>query len=190
MKKAFLLGILFSLSLFVGAANATTVNLYVDSAPNEFGSPAWPAWETNAKAAAAAGTFVNMQNSVNPANAGTQNFEVQDATVYSFGDLGRGLHFVYWVPGETIANLQSKNFEVAMLYQWDGVWYDYYAENYGQTWLAPLNWEEYNSGVIGMPRFAWWGAYNTNTPAELAADLAYFDAHQGDVEFQYRFNEN
>ncbi len=78
------------------------VSLFVDSAPNVYGSPDFPAWKANAYAAAAGGTFVNMINGINPANIGTTNFEIEDEVVYSFGDLGKRLHWIYWIPNQLI----------------------------------------------------------------------------------------
>jgi len=163
---------------FLNAAQA--VSLYVDSAPNVYGSPDYTGWWDNAKQDASDGTFVNMLNSVNPANAGTTNFEIQDAVVYSFGDLGRRLHFVYWLPGVTVDSLAGR-FEISMEYVWDGVTYDFYDEYYGQTWLEPTTWENYNGGVIGTAGFAWWGAYGVNTQSALDAELAEWDNYQGNI---------
>jgi hypothetical protein len=165
---------------FMQTAQAN-IQLYVDSAPNVYGSPNYAGWQANAFMQAANGSFVNMNNSVNPLNAGTTQFDIKDATVYSFGDLGRRLSFVYWVPNETIADLQSHNFALSLLYNWDGVTYDGYDEYYGQTWISPSSWQEYNGGVIGVAGWAWWGAYLQNTQAALDADLAAWDPSQGNI---------
>ena len=37
-----------------------------------------------------------------------------------------------------------------------------------------------------MAGWAWWGAYNTNTQAELDADLAAWEPAQGQLTFQVR----
>ncbi len=162
--------------------------LYLDSAPNKYGSPAYAPWETSAFAAAAAGTFVNMDNGINPANVGTTDYEAEDVTVYSFGDLGKRLHFIYWMPGETITSLTAKNFQIAMSYVWDGVTTDFYDDYYGQTWLTPSSWIEYSGGVIGSAGFAWWGAYGVNTPEALAADLADIAKYSGDITLYVRMD--
>lgn len=164
-----------------------SVYLYVDSAPNAYGSPAYEPWKTNAFATAEAGTFVNMQNSFNPANAGTLNYEIQDEVVYSFGDLGNRMHFIYWVPNATINALSS--FQLSMFYTWDGVEYDFYNDYYHTTWLTPGSWIEYNGGVIGTAGFAWWGAYNTNTQAELDQDLLDWGSVAESITFKVRFEE-
>ncbi|HEX9022787.1 MAG TPA: PEP-CTERM sorting domain-containing protein [Geobacteraceae bacterium] len=169
----------------MGAAHA--VSLYVDAAPNAYGSPDYAGWWNNAKSSVDSGSFINMQHSANSANAGTTNFEMQDAVVYSFGDLGKRLHFIYWLPGETIDSLQGR-FAISMDYVWDGVTHDFYREYYGETWLEPTRWENYNGGVIGTAGFAWWGAYDTNTQAELDSNLAEWDPLQGNIIMHVRLD--
>ena len=161
-----------------GTAGAATVALYVDSAPNAYGSPDYPAWRDAAWAGAAAGTFVNMAHSVNPANVGTLRFDIRDEVVTSFGDLGRRLTWVYWVPGETRDQLQGR-LQIALFNTWDGQTSDFYADSYGQTWLQPASWVDYDAdgdgatdGVVGAAGMAWWGAYGVNTPEALEQDLA------------------
>lgn len=187
MKKLWLI-VFAAMVLAAGNARANGIQIYVDSAPNAYGSPDYDAWWSAAKTGAVSGTFVNMAHSVSPANGGTTNFEIQDTVVYSFGDLGRRLHFVYWIPGATTQEL-SNSAQVAMYYEWDGVTYDFYGDYYGSTWLTPTKWEDYNGGVIGTAGFAWWGAYGINTPEALAADLASWDMSQGDVTFKLRIQD-
>lgn len=173
------------------AAVADSVNLYVDAAPNVYGSPDYAPWEADAFSAAASGTFVNMGNSTNPDNAGTTNFEIEDEVVYSFGDLGKRLTFIYWIPGETVENLADNAlFQVSLVNVWDGDTSDFYDDYYGTTWLEPSKWEDYDSdgdtvpdGVIGTGGMAWWGAYNTNTQEELDADVAEWGGVQEDWIF-------
>ncbi len=154
------------------------LQIYVDAAPNVYGSPDYPDWQTAAYAAAAAGTFINMENSVNSANVGTTNFEIEDEVVYSFGDLGKRLTWVYWIPGETVDEL-SDRFQISLINVWDGETWDFYDYYYGSTWLTPTKWADYDKdddqivdGVIGTAGMAWWGAYGVNTPEALAQDLA------------------
>ena len=176
-------------------ANSLSVQLYVDTAPNVYGSPDYAAWEVDAFSAAANGTFINMANSINPANVGTTDFEIQDEVVYSFGDLGKRLHFIYWIPGETVADLTSQ-FQISLINIWDGDVLDFYLDYYGSTWLEPTKWVDYddgvNQGVIGTAGMAWWGAYNTNAQEELESDIAewikaeedwIFTAKLGNVEY-------
>lgn len=171
-----------SIVLFAGAAQA--LSLYVDSAPNAFGSPDYPTWQDAAFASAADGTFVNMQNGINPANVGTTDFEIQDEVVYSFGDLGKRLHWVYWLPGESLDALAGTDrFEISLFNIWDGSTLDFYDYYYGSTWLEPTKWADYDSnddgiadGVIGTAGMAWWGAYGVNTQEALDADIAAWGA--------------
>jgi hypothetical protein len=169
-------------------AQAISVDIFVDSSPNVFGSSSYAGWWANAKATAADGTFVNMANSVNPLNSGTTSFEVEDHVVYSFGDLGRRLNFVYWIGDETIASLQSQDFQISMNYEWDGIEYDLYDEYYGQTWITPgsQNWTEFNGGVVGSAAFGWWGAYDVNTQEALDADFAAWRPYFGDITLHTR----
>ncbi|MBE2215447.1 MAG: hypothetical protein IAE82_16350 [Opitutaceae bacterium] len=76
--------------------------------------------------------------------------------------------------------------QIAMDYDWDGVTYDFYADDYGATWLTPTTWEQVDGGVIGTAGFAWWGAYGVNTQAALEADLAAWDPFQGDITLHTR----
>jgi hypothetical protein len=183
MKKFLVVTVMSFVLCFPVLIHATTVNLFVDAAPNAYGSPDFAGWKTNAYKTAIAGTFVNMENSYNPANRSTTNFEINDCVVYSFGDLGKRLHFVYWVPNETIASLTAKNFEVSGSYLWDGVEYDYF-----DGWYTPTSWEEKDGGVIGTAGFAWWGAYGINTQEALDAELADWDLYQGNFTFRAKFD--
>lgn len=183
MKRLPATGLILVAFALGGTDIASSTSLYVDSAPNMYGAPAYDSWWETAQSNAAAGTFVNMANSHNTANSGTTNFVIEDLVVYSFDDLGSRLHFVYWLPDETIATVTSQNLQVALDYQWDGITYDFYGEYYGETWLTPINWQEYEGGVIGTAGFAWEGAYGIDTPEALAADLAEIAAHQGSITF-------
>jgi len=183
----------------MGTASAGTITafLYADTAPNVYGSPSWGPWWTAAKADAAAGTFVNMRSGKHP---GTTYFEPEEAIVYSTMDLGKRLHWIYWVPGKTIAQLQSCNFQVNWMVDWDGVDYVYDWNTYDLVeadlvggiptngWIQPGSWIEYDKdgdnnpdGVIGTFGFAWW-AYD-----DLAAPLStdgnpYNEVNQADVD--------
>lgn len=171
------------------------VTLYVDAAPNAYGSPAYPAWEEDAFAAAAAGTFVDMTGGVNACNVGTTDFEIEDEVVYSFGDLGKRLTWVYWIPGETTANLAGR-IEVALFNTWDGEVMDFYEYYNSSTWLVPTRIYNYDSdgdgnpdGVVGLAGMAWWGAYDVNTPAALEADLAAWGTARESWEFMVKLDD-
>ncbi len=168
-------------SVFIGASSSFgyQVNLYVDAAPNIYGSPDYASWEAAAFSAAANGSFVNMANGFNSVNAGTTNFAIQDEVVYSFGDLGKRLTWIYWVPGATINDLKG-NFELSLFNYWGNEpALDFYGTYSGSTWLEPTQWIDYDAdnngtidGVIGTAGAAWWGAYGVNTQQALDADLA------------------
>jgi hypothetical protein len=182
------------LALFtlVGFASAGTITafLYADTAPNVYGSPNWAPWWTQAKADVAAGTFVNMRSGKHP---GTTYFEPKEAIVYSTMDLGRRLHWIYWVPGKTINDLQTCNFQVNWMVDWEGVDYVYdWANNKlvqanlvggipTNGWIQPSSWIEYNGGVIGTFGFAWWAHDNLAPPYDSNPPTWWDETDQDDV---------
>lgn len=180
MKKKVLTGLAVGLMMFGTARMAQATSLFVDAAPNVYGSSAYASWQANAYASIANGTFVNMASSINSNNIGTTNFEIQDEVVYSFGDLGKRLTWLYLIEGESVESLQGKNrFQISLKNTWDGDVEDFYLTYYGNTWLEPTKWTNYdsngdgtNDSVIGTAGMAWWGAYGVNTQAALDADLA------------------
>ncbi len=175
---------LFGVALLAPFARAITINAYVDAAPNAFGSPDFAPWWTAAKIDAVNGTFVNMAHSVDPANQGTLQFNIRDTFVYSFGDLGKRLHFIYWIPGETTDSLTAQHFQIGIDLVWDGVTYPTWA--YGDEWVTPLSWENYDGGVIGSGGVAFWGAYGINTQAALEADIAAYQPYTDGFNFRVR----
>ena len=200
MKKLCILLAVLMVGFFtISAASANPVNLYLDTAPNASGSPAWPVFRDAAYAAIYNGTFINQANSYNAANAGTLNYEAEDYLVYSFGDLGKRLHAFYYIPGETIASLGSR-FQVSILYEWDGVWYNPYAPYGWGEWVTPSSWINYDGnydgtvdGVMGPMGNAIWGAYGyaSDTPearAALAADLVDAENYLGNTRFFARLD--
>ena len=171
----------FSLAcILLLAGSSFALSIYVDAAPNVYGSPNYASWQTAAFAAAADGTFTNMSNGVNSCNIGTTDFEIQDEVVYSFGDLGKRLSWIYWIPNETLASLGNDRFQVSLFNTWGSdPAEDFYQTYDGSTWLTPTKWVDYDSdndgdtdGVIGVAGMAWWGAYGVDTPEALAADIA------------------
>jgi hypothetical protein len=113
-------------------------------------------------------------------------------------DLGRRLHWIYWVPGKTIAQLQNCNFQVNWMVDWEGVDYVYDWDNYDLVqanlvggiptngWIQPSSWIEYNGGVIGTFGFAWWAYDDLAPPYDSNPDpndpSTYFDeVNQADV---------
>ena len=164
-----------------GVASAD-VQLYVDSAPNVYGSPAWGPWWTQAKADVVAGTFTNMRTGTYP---GTLNADPYDEIVYSTGDLGKRLHWIYWVPGETVAGLDGR-FEVKWVIDWAGTNWTYEGGTWaldGPTvgWSQPSSWEDYSGGVIGSLGFAWW-ATDDDAPPFNTDGSPYNEVDQADID--------
>lgn len=180
MKRKLIYSLLLAVSCFSSIARADIIEfdiqIFVDAAPNKFGSPDYAGWETDTFAAISAGSFQNMSNGSDPSNAGSTNFLIEDEVVYSFGDLGSRLTWIYWVPETDIAELTANNFEVSLVNIWDSEVTDFYDYYYGSSWITPSSWIEYNGGVIGTSGMAWWGAYNTNTQEELDSDIAEWGA--------------
>jgi len=173
LSMAILISVLFSL---LGTTTSFALSLYVDASPNVYGSPLYSDWKTSTFAAVASGTFQNMANGINTANIGTTNFEIQDEVVYSFGDLGKRLTWIYWIPNATVESLDG-HFEISLINIWGADSpIDFYNDYYGSTWLEPTTWTNYNGGVIGTAGMAWWGAYGVDTQEALEADLAEWGA--------------
>jgi len=199
MKKIIVTGILAMIVGAFSSANATLVELYLNTAPNASGSPAWAPFRDAAYAGIYNDAFVNQANSFNPLNSGTLNYEAEDYMVYSFGNLGKRLHAFYYLPGETVASLSGR-FQVSIQYEYDGVWYNPYEEYGWGEWVTPSSWTNYDGngdsiidGVMGSMGNALWGAYGytSNTPeaqAALAADLLGAENYLGDTRFFARLD--
>lgn len=151
---------------------SATVYLYVDAAPNIYGSSEYDSWKSTTYSSIIGNTFINMSSGVNASNIGTTNFEIQDEVVYSFGDLGKRLTWIYWVPNTTIADLTNQGFSISLYNYWDGDELDFYKYYYGSTWITPSSWAAYEGGVIGTAGMAWWGAKGVNTQEALDLDMA------------------
>jgi hypothetical protein len=174
MKKLSVFLMVVGLVINIGIANAyANVSLYVDAAPNVYSSADYAGWEATAFAAASTGNFTNMVNGINPANVGSTDFEIQDEVVYSFGDFGKRLTWIYWIPNATIEDLGNYDrFHISLTNVWDGVSWDFYEDYYHSTWVEPTKWTNYAGGVIGTAGMAWWGAYGIDTQTALDADIA------------------
>ncbi|MFB3910277.1 MAG: PEP-CTERM sorting domain-containing protein [Candidatus Eisenbacteria bacterium] len=179
--------LLLAAALAVTPASALTLN--ADSAPNMHGSGAWAPWWEQAKADVVAGTFVDMRTGTYP---GTHYYDPYDEIVYSTGDLGKRIHWIYWLPGERVENLDNR-FEVRWVIDWDGE--DWTVDASGNWILAdaeagwsqpsPTGWENYDDGdhdgVIGSLGFAWWATDNEALP--FTTDLnPYNEANQDDID--------
>ncbi|MEJ5251483.1 MAG: PEP-CTERM sorting domain-containing protein [Chthonomonadetes bacterium] len=181
MRSWWLATVLVALMTTAVYAATPPVFLYADTAPNAYGSPNWLPWRNAAFADAANGTFINMRSGAHP---GTRYFEPVEEIVYSTMDLGKRLHWVYWVPGATIAQLQSLQFKVNWMVDWEGVNYVYNwtTNNLEQAildpfgiptngWVEPSSWIEYDKdgdgtkdGVVGTFGFAWWATDDEAPP--------------------------
>ena len=171
--------------LYTGLAQADiAVALYADTAPNANGSPDWADWKTAAFAAAADSSFVNMASGMFP---GSQQFWPTEAIVYSTGDLGQRLHWVYWLPNATTAGLDGL-FQVKNVMDWDGVEYTYDWST-GETvedspdvgWIQPGSWINYQGGVVGTFGNAWWASDDLAPPLSTDAN-PYNETDAADVE--------
>ena len=184
-------------AIVVSSVNAGPVELYLDTAPN--GGSAYTTFRAAAEDAIFNDTFVNQANSNDAANVGTLNYAIEDYTVYSFGDLGNRLHAFYYIPGETVADLDGR-FQVNIEYEYDGVWENPYVEYGWGEWLQPGSWIDYDGdndgtvdGVMGSIGNALWGAYeySEDTPeaqAMLASDLVDFENYTGNTRFLTRLD--
>jgi hypothetical protein len=173
MRESFVVSMI--IGLFVVSGVSAEINLYVDSAPNVYGSPDYAAWWTGAKAAVADGSFVNMASS-DLETPGVLNALPYDEIVYSTGDLGRRLHWIYYVPNTTIDALRAADFKVRWVIDWDGTdWtYDWniydWTSNLENGWVQPASWVEYNGGVVGTFGEAFWATDNDALPYDSDAN--------------------
>ncbi len=183
-RKSTSIFMVICLALWTSAAGAATVYLYADSAPNAYGSPDWAPWWSQTKADVVAGTFINMRTGTYP---GHHWMDPYDEIVYSTGDLGKRLHWIYWVPGETTTSLENL-FEVRWIVDWDGIEYTYDWNTFSLVeatpdngWVEPSRWEDYSGGVIGTFGFAWWADDNLAPPFDTDGN-PYNEADQADID--------
>ena len=155
------------------APAAADVYLYVDSAPNLYGSPDWGPWWDDARADVAAGAFANMRSG-HLGTPGALNAHPYDEIAYETGDRGHRLHWIYWLGGQTTSGLNGK-FQVRRVADWGGnIW--------EEDWKQPSGWEDYGGGVIGSFHFArsaiddYAPPYDTGGSSGDEADQADIDA--------------
>lgn len=182
------------LALLAVPAIAGPMYLYVDSAPNKNGDPDWNGWWSSAKADVVAGNFQNMRAGSYP---GTLYADPLDMIVYSTGDLGKRLHWIYWIPEKSVAELTG-NFDVRIVLDWDNVQYSLNWASYGwdlltsdNNWIQPASWENYGEGTIGSFGNAWWAYDDLASPFDTKGnpydetDAADIQALRADI-FQYQ----
>lgn len=183
LRRMQTLALLASLTIPL-AVIAVPVELYVDSAPNVYGSPDWAPWWSATKSDVVAGTFTNLRTGTYP---GTDRISPYDEIVYSTGDLGKRLHWIYWVPGQSTSALDGL-FEVKWVIDWDGTdWtYDWDAMSWvldaaTEGWTQPSSWEDYSGGTIGNFGFAWWATDNDALPMDTGGS-PYDETDQADID--------
>ncbi len=186
MKRAIVVMLAATLLLAMGSgmASAITVTLNADTATNASGSPLWAAYRTAAFADVAAGTFVDMRSGT---YVGRSMFEATEAIVYSTGDLGKRLHWFYWLPGQTVAGMNGL-FQVKDVTDWDGVdWtYDWGTGTQVEDgpevgWIQPGSWINYNGGVIGTFGNAYWAWDDAALPYDTGGN-AYNETDAADIQ--------
>jgi hypothetical protein len=188
MKRSLLAGVMGLAVLVmvwggIGVVYADPV-LYVDSAPNVYGSPDWGPWWAATKSDVASGSFTNMRSGVYP---GTTMISPYDEIVYSTMDLGRRLHWIYWLPGETTGGLAGR-FEVKWVIDWGGTDWTWDWNTMSWTlddpnagWVQPGSWENYSGGVIGSFGFAWWARDDDAAPFSTDGN-PYNEVDQADID--------
>jgi|GEM_PF-711818 len=191
MRRSALWVLFFAVFCLAGDAQALSLSLYVDSAPNVYGSPDWSDWWDQTKEDVAAGSFVNLRTGTHP---GTTWIDPYDEIVYSTGDLGKRLHWIYWVSDATKASLDGL-FQVKWVIDWEGTdWtYDWTTSDWALNdpsdyWSQPSGWEDYDSdgngtvdGVIGSFGFAWWAMDNDALPGDTDG-IPYNETDQADID--------
>jgi hypothetical protein len=185
IRKHLILAAAFAVALFGAGtpSHALDITMNVVYAPNVYGSPDWAPWWDAAKNDVKDGTFQNMRSGMYP---GSQYMTPYEEIVYSTGDGGRRMHFIYWVPDTTIADLTG-NFEVKWVIDWDGT--DWTLDSGGAWtvddpntgWSEPSNWEEFMGGVIGSVGFAWWATDDDALPGDTGGS-PYDEVDQADID--------
>lgn len=163
-------------------SHATTVELYVDSAPNVYGSSSWNDWWIATKADVAAGNFTNLRTGTYPDSL---LIDPYDEIVYSTMDLGKRLHWIYWLPNESVANLNNR-FQVKWVIDWGGENWTYEGNDWALDgpevgWSQPTKWEDYSGGVIGSLGFAWWAYDDAALPYDSNGN-PYDETDQADID--------
>jgi PEP-CTERM motif len=193
-RLSLVLGIGVLMFAAAGSVHAAPI-LNVDSAPNVYGGgTGWDDWWTDAQDDVVAGTFVDMRSGVHGGalhpETGNVMMDPYDEIVYSTMDLGNRLHWIYWLPGETIAGLDGL-FEVKWVIDYYGSEWTYegggWAANGAEVgWSQPVNWEYYDdgsgtTGVIGSLGFAWWATDNEADPLDSFGSV-YDEVDQADID--------
>lgn len=184
----------FAVFFVAGCCCLASADLYVDSAPNIYGSPDWAPWWDQTKADIAGGTFTDLRSITSP-NTEPYTISPYDEIVYNTGDMGNRIHWVYWLPGENAASLDDR-LEVKWVIDWYGVNYtmdwstqSWTVDSSEQGWTEPTGWEDYDNGegvagVIGSFGFAWWANDNYAELFDTDGDI-YNETDQADIAALY-----
>jgi hypothetical protein len=181
MRTSLALAVVVVLGLgSVAMADIGPASLYVDAAPNAYGSPSYAPWLANTEAAIVAGNFVNFGNGAHP---GTLNTDPYDSLVYSVGDLGKRETFIYALPNWNAADMTARNFQEKLSINWGGYNYDlnWTTDNWddadpNNNWVTPGNYAPYgNYGVIGSFGLGYWVYSQT--------DYSYTSVTQSDIDY-------
>ncbi|MBP7825169.1 MAG: hypothetical protein KA236_01245 [Verrucomicrobia bacterium] len=176
IKKTLVCGAV-AVALSLSSALALEVNIYADSTPKDMNGQAYADWWAGAQSAAVNGTFINMANSINPANAGTTYFELED-----FAGVGweKRMACVFWAPNTSIAELQEANFKANTVYSES-------KKILGQSVLHDngwdntiITWTELTGGVVGTFDVAWESALT-----DIEQDRQYFN----DINFFVKWGD-
>jgi len=125
------------------------------------------------------------------AYSSTLFMQPEEEIVYSTGDLGRRLHTMFWIPGETILTLPGR-FQMRYCLDWGGddLIYDFGLGDYvpydgilgSAGWTQPAaSWENFGGGVTGRPGWAWWATDDDAPPYDTGGN-PYDEANAADVE--------
>ncbi len=159
MRRAtFLAGILLALSLGTASASSITINVYPALAPNAFGSPSYPAWQTNTVSAmmnngASTGTvgtpsYFEQNSNVTTSEVVVTGFpswlgEVDPGTSFGAGytsELGNRMTFPVWVNGGGEQfSISQMGFEATSSDPFNGLGFAFAPGNYN-----------YSAGYVGL----------------------------------------
>lgn len=175
-RKGFI--VLVTLVALTASSGASwAFSLFVDSAPSQvFNASAYDSWWSATMDDIFSGTFQNMANSSNPANRGTNNFDIRDVVQYDFADYGKQLNLIFWLPNQSKQKMTGK-FELKIKV-FDNML------NPATPWFEPNLWENTSNGLIGTVGFAW-NAQGIPA-AELDDYIENLGSDQGDILFKAR----
>jgi len=131
------------LTVGAAAAHADPLQIYLDAAPNVYGSPNYASWQASTVAALSNGSFVNMVDGANAANVGTTQYAAPDMAVTGFGNLGSQLTWIV----DFGPTAQPTDFTYSMSYMLDGVATDFWSGS--DSAAGTVTW-----GTFGSMQFA------------------------------------